>query len=480
MSGRNSRARIAVAALFLTNGALFANLLPRFPEIKTDLAMSNAAYGGARGGVLRRRADGRAGRGRADPAVRSARVAASCTAVALAAFIVRRRRGLVTADVRRRAVRRRRQRCHHRRRAERQRPSAATQLRTVDHQLAARGLVRRRHRRRSDGGRPRSPCTSRGPSHLASRGWCSARSWRSPTRTCCAAPTTTTTLGADAGGRDVSATVYLSLLALVGIAIAGATVEDAGSSWATLYLRDSLDAPGPVAPLGYVALVAFMFVGRLIGDRLVDRFGERAVARAGGVITAAGMGTALAFPIGTRHHRGVRGRRAGGGHRRARRDARRRRIPGLRAGTGLTLLTWLMRVGFLGAPLIVGVVADAASLRVGLLTVPVAGVDADPAGRQCSAGERAAETWLAQCGLLRLEQLVHRVGDLVQLLGGVPAQPALGGQPELRRGTWRPAPRGIGPRRPRPRRAPGRDRTRSPARWRGWPAAASAPACSTS
>ncbi len=41
------RARFAAAALFLTNGALFANLLPRFPEIKTDLAMSNAAYGAA-------------------------------------------------------------------------------------------------------------------------------------------------------------------------------------------------------------------------------------------------------------------------------------------------------------------------------------------------------------------------------------------------------------------------------------------------
>ena len=44
---RNRRARLAVAALFLTNGALFANLLPRFPEIKSDLAMSNAGYGGA-------------------------------------------------------------------------------------------------------------------------------------------------------------------------------------------------------------------------------------------------------------------------------------------------------------------------------------------------------------------------------------------------------------------------------------------------
>jgi hypothetical protein len=33
-----------------------------------------------------------------------------------------------------------------------------------------------------------------------------------------------------------------------------------------------------------------------------------------------------------------------------------------------------MRIGFFGAPLIVGVVADATSLRIGLLAVPFAGV----------------------------------------------------------------------------------------------------------
>ena len=42
---QNRRARVAVSALFLTNGALFANLLPRYPEIKADLGLSNAAYG---------------------------------------------------------------------------------------------------------------------------------------------------------------------------------------------------------------------------------------------------------------------------------------------------------------------------------------------------------------------------------------------------------------------------------------------------
>ena len=63
-------------------------------------------------------------------------------------------------------------------------------------------------------------------------------------------------------------------------------------------------------------------------------------------------------------------------------------LPGLRAGTGLTVLTWLMRAGFLGAPLIVGVVADATSLRVGLLIVPFAGVTLMVLGGALSATRR--------------------------------------------------------------------------------------------
>ena len=42
---RNARA--AVAAVFLTNGALFANVVPRYPEIKADLGVSNAVLGTA-------------------------------------------------------------------------------------------------------------------------------------------------------------------------------------------------------------------------------------------------------------------------------------------------------------------------------------------------------------------------------------------------------------------------------------------------
>ena len=67
-------------------------------------------------------------------------------------------------------------------------------------------------------------------------------------------------------------------------------------------------------------------------------------------------------------------------------------LPGLRAGTGLTVLTWLMRVGFLMSPIVVGAIADAASLRVGLLTVPVAGLAAMLLARVLSPPIRSARS----------------------------------------------------------------------------------------
>ena len=55
-AAQNRRARIAVAALFLSNGAIFANLLPRYPEIKADLRSVQCGLRRGGRGVLRRRA----------------------------------------------------------------------------------------------------------------------------------------------------------------------------------------------------------------------------------------------------------------------------------------------------------------------------------------------------------------------------------------------------------------------------------------
>lgn len=373
VDARNRRARVATAALFLTNGALFANLLPRFPEIKSDLAMSNAVYGGAVAAF----SVGALISGPAAAALirrfQSARVAL-VTTIALAALIVAAGvagtplvfaatlfaagAGDAVTDVAQNVNGLRLQRNYAR--------SIINSLHAV---WAVGAIV---------GGLMGAAAIALNVPRAAHLGFAAVLFC-----TVVVAAYRYLLHGPDhddhpsaqnTGGRSVSAGMYFSLLAFVGIAVAGATVEDAGSSWATLYLRDGLGAPGAVAPLGYVALAGFMFVGRLIGDRLVDRFGERAVARTGGLITVVGMGTALVFPSvsGT-----IAGFAAAGfgvatvvpAAMRAADD-----LPGLRPGTGLTLLTWLMRVGSLGAPLIVGVVADATSLRVGLLTVPVAGV----------------------------------------------------------------------------------------------------------
>lgn len=370
---RNRRARIAVAALFLTNGALFANLLPRYPEIKSDLAMSNAVYGGAvaafsAGALL-------AGLTAAALIRRfqSARVAVATT-LALATFIVL--AGLATSPVLFAAALFVAGAC-----------DAVTDVAQNVNGLRlqrdyGRSIINSLHAVWAVGaiigglmGATAIALDVSRPVHLGFAGVVFCAVVGVAYRHLLRGPDHDDHPSAQhAGGRGVSAAVYLSLLALVGIAIVGAAVEDAGSSWATLYLRDSLAAPGPVAAMGYVALVGFMFIGRLIGDRLVDRFGERAVARAGGLIAAAGMGTALAFPTvpGTIAGFAAAGLGVATVVPAAMRAAD--ELPGLRAGTGLTVLTWLMRVGFLGAPLLVGVVADVTSLRIGLLIVPIAGL----------------------------------------------------------------------------------------------------------
>ena len=182
----------------------------------------------------------------------------------------------------------------------------------------------------------------------------------------------------DAGARVRRSAVKLGtwgvLVALVLIAASGTVVEDAGNTWAALYLSGSLGAGVTVAALGFVALQGAQFVGRILGDRLVDRFGQRAVARVGGALVFVGMGQALAFPsVGTTilgfalAGFGVATLIPAAMHAA---DS----LPGFRPGTGLTLVSWLMRLGFLAAPPLIGAVADASSLRAGLLLIPAVGL----------------------------------------------------------------------------------------------------------
>jgi MFS family permease len=173
----------------------------------------------------------------------------------------------------------------------------------------------------------------------------------------------------------------LTLTALGVLAACGVFVEDAGASWSALYLRTELGAGAAAAGLGFVALQGAMTVGRLTGDRVVDRFGQRRVVRVGGAVTAAGMGLALTFPSVTTTLAGFALAGLGVATLVPAVYHAADELPGLRRGTGLAAINWLLRIGFLLSPPLIGVLADATSLRVALVSVVVAGLGALLVGR---------------------------------------------------------------------------------------------------
>jgi len=173
----------------------------------------------------------------------------------------------------------------------------------------------------------------------------------------------------------------LVLAALGVLAACGAFVEDAGASWSALYLRGDLAAGAAVAGLGFVALQSAMTIGRLTGDRVVDRFGQRRVVRVGGALTAVGMGVALAFPSIATTLGGLALAGLGVATLIPAVFHAADEVPGLPRGLGLAVSSWVLRIGFLISPPLIGVLADAISLRVALLTVVLAGLGALVLGR---------------------------------------------------------------------------------------------------
>jgi len=371
------RARIGVGLLFFTNGALFANLLPRYPAIKAELGLTNTQFGlavacfpigallaGLAAGVLIRR-------------FRSSQVAVVGTIVTSAGVFLA---GLsptwallagalflagaadAMTDVAQNSHGLRVQRLYGR------------SIINSFHAIWSLGAVA--------GGLMGAAAAGFGLSlgvHLgvsaalfSAIGLVAYRLLIPGAEPTDVVPAVEASATRSTRGSQI---VRLAVLgALVLLAASGAVVEDAGSSWSALYLSASLRAATSVAAFGFIALVGMQFVGRMVGDSLVDRFGERTVARVGGLTTAVGMAAALLLPsvwltiVGF----GLAGLGIATLVPAAMHQAD--RLPGLRPGTGLAVVSWLMRIGFLLSPPIVGSIADASSLRRGLLVVPIAGI----------------------------------------------------------------------------------------------------------
>jgi MFS family permease len=382
-SARLRRARAAVGGCFFVNAVLYANLIPRFPEVKADLGLSNSALGAALAALplgallaglssaplIRRFGSARvAGGGLAvlAAAVWAAAAAPNWPTLAGALLVAGALDAIV--DVAQNAHGLRVQRGYGR------------SILNAFHGIWSIGAV--------TGGLLGSAAAGLGiplPVHLGVVALTFGLPALFGSRALLPGPDDGERGdGAavhDAAGRAAPRSPVLTMAALGVLAACGAFVEDSGGSWSALYLRDELASGAAAAGLGFVALSAAMTVGRLTGDRAVDRFGQRRVVRAGGLLTAGGMGLALALPsipttvlgyglaglgvatlVPAVYHAADE-------------------LPGLRPGLGLAVVNWLLRIGFLVSPPLVGVLADAISLRVALLTVVAAGLGALVLGR---------------------------------------------------------------------------------------------------
>ncbi len=155
------------------------------------------------------------------------------------------------------------------------------------------------------------------------------------------------------------------LLPVAMLGIMTAIAQAAASTWSAVYLTESLGLSAGVAAIAFVLYAASMTVGRLVNDRFVDRLGAIVMVRMGALMAAAGLVLAIAagplhlpviafagfaaIGLGTSPMFPVMITAAG-------------TRPGITAGYGVALAAWLVRIGMVVAPTLIGLAADSAGL----------------------------------------------------------------------------------------------------------------------
>lgn len=160
--------------------------------------------------------------------------------------------------------------------------------------------------------------------------------------------------------------ITVLVLIVVGLLCAASMFpEDVAMNWSSLLLSEQGAGAGHVG-LGLVALQGTMIVGRLVGDRIIDAVGQRAVIAWGGALVTLGMSVALLVSSvpGTLLGMAISGVGCAVAVPVAYSAAD--DVEGLPPGLGLTVVSWLARLAGLLAPPVVGRLADVHGLWVAL------------------------------------------------------------------------------------------------------------------
>jgi predicted MFS family arabinose efflux permease len=160
-----------------------------------------------------------------------------------------------------------------------------------------------------------------------------------------------------------------ALWALGAIAFCTAIGEGSMADWSGVYLTQVIGTTAAFAALGFAAFSLAMTIGRLLGDRLATRFDSVRIVRFGGLITTIGMLAALftsqpivvligfaAVGAGLANIIPLAFSAAGN-------------FPNIPSSAGIAGVATIGYAGFLAGPPLIGLVAEATTLRVALLLV---------------------------------------------------------------------------------------------------------------
>jgi hypothetical protein len=159
------------------------------------------------------------------------------------------------------------------------------------------------------------------------------------------------------------------LVPIAALGILCVVLQGSAATWGAVFLADVLGAPQGVAAAAFTVYMSAMVLGRLTNDRWVNRLGATRVVRIGALIGATGLIAAIAsaplnaaplafagfalvgygsspmFPVMV----GAAGSR-----------------PGIPSGHGIALASWMVRIGLIVAPAVIGIAADEWGLAAAL------------------------------------------------------------------------------------------------------------------
>jgi MFS family permease len=162
-----------------------------------------------------------------------------------------------------------------------------------------------------------------------------------------------------------------ALLTIAGIAFASFLCEGAAADWSAVYLRDSLASSAAVAGLAYTAFILAMVAVRLLGNRLLARYGAAVLLPVLAAAATVGFGAALAIATPAAALVGFLLLGLGVGSVVPTMFSAAGKLPGVHPGVGVATVSGIAWVGFLSGPPLIGQLAQATSLTAALVVVPV-------------------------------------------------------------------------------------------------------------